>query len=42
MVNKKQLEDFYKENLEEVNRNISIIKDYLNDYFMDKIDKNLN
>lgn len=32
----------YKENLEEVNRNISIIKDYLNDYFMDKIDKNLN
>ncbi len=31
----------YKENLEEVNRNISIIKDYLNDYFSKKMNNDM-
>ena len=31
----------YKENLEEVNRNINIIKDYLNDYFGKKMNNDM-
>lgn len=31
----------YKENLEEVNRNINIIKDYLNDYFSKKMNNDM-
>ena len=30
-----------QENLEEVNRNISIIKDYLNDYFSKKMNNDM-